>query len=149
MWERPDTEVRRYIGDKVTLQTLSTVERKRRNVSIDIETFENTSADELREMSNPEKVLRFLITNDDRAFKAAEIADGADVSRNSISTVLGRLEDRELVRHKGEYWAVGDEDRIRSFDGYRRATERLNRRYGTEDKSEWQKHAPDQSRRDE
>jgi hypothetical protein len=115
-------------------------------MAIDIETFENTPEEGLRETSNPERVLRFLVDNDDTAFKAAEIADGADVDENSISTVLGRLEARDLVRHKGEYWAIGHEDRVRSFGQYRRATERLNDRYGREDKGEWRAHAPEASR---
>lgn len=115
-------------------------------MSIDIETFEETPEEELREMSNPERVLQFLATNDDRAFKAAEIAERTEVNRNSISTVLARLEDRGLVRHKGEYWAIGDPERIRSFDGYQRATERLNERFGSEDVAAWRDHAPDQER---
>lgn len=110
-------------------------------MAIDIETFETTPEADLRELSNPEKVLQFLLANDDRAFKATEIAARTDVNENSIHTVLSRLEDRELVRHKGDYWAIGDRDRIRSFDRYRRATERLNERYGVEDKDEWRAHA--------
>ncbi|ELY42957.1 hypothetical protein [Natronorubrum tibetense] len=112
-------------------------------MSIDIETFEETPEEELRDLSNPEKVLQFLLTNDDKAFKAAEIAARTDINENSIHTVLGRLEERDLVRHKGEYWAIGDRDRIRSFGRYRRATERLNEQYGTEDKEEWRAHAVD------
>lgn len=115
-------------------------------MAIDIETFESTPESELQELTNPEKVLQFLIANDDKAFKAAEIADGADVNENSISTVLTRLEDRGLVRHKGEYWAIGEPERIRSFEKYRRATERLNERYGREDKDEWKRYAPDEGR---
>lgn len=117
-------------------------------MAIDIETFESTPESELRELTNPEKVLQFLVANDDKAFKAAEIADGADVNENSISTVLTRLEDRGLVRHKGEYWAIGEPERIRSFEKYRRATERLNDRYGSEDKDEWRRFAPDEGRGD-
>lgn len=112
-------------------------------MSIDIDTFENTPEEELRELSNPERVLQFLIANDDQAFKAAEIAERAEVNKNSISTVLGRLEERGLVRHKGEYWAIGHEERLQSFGQYRRATDRLNERYGEEDTNEWRKHAPD------
>lgn len=113
-------------------------------MAIDIETFENTSSEALRELSNPEKVLQFLEVNDDRAFKAVEIAEGADVNRNSISTVLGRLEERGLVRHKGEYWAIGDEERLQSFGRYRRATERANERLRVENVDAWREHAPDQ-----
>jgi Mn-dependent DtxR family transcriptional regulator len=112
-------------------------------MTIDIETFESTPADELRELSNPERVLRFLVTNDDKAFKAAEIADRTGVAKNSISTVLSRLAERDLVRHKGDYWAIGDEERLRSFGQYRRATERLNDRYGREDADEWREYAPE------
>ena len=70
-------------------------------MAIDIETFENTLEEGLRETSNPERVLRFLVDNDDTAFKTGEIAKEADINENSISTVLGRLEARDLVRHKG------------------------------------------------
>lgn len=112
-------------------------------MTIDIETFETTPAEELRELSNPERVLRFLVDNDDRAFTAVEIAERTGVKKNSISTVLARLEERELVRHKGDYWAVGDAERLRSFGQYRRATERLNDRYGPEDEAEWREHAPE------
>ena len=111
---------------------------------IDIERFESSSEEDLRELSNPETVLLFLVENDDKAFTAAEIADETGIARNSIGTVLSRLEDRDLVRHKGEYWALGDPDRIRSFGRYQRATQRLNDRYGEEDPDEWAEHAPEE-----
>lgn len=114
-------------------------------MTIDIETFETTPEEELRELSNPERVLQFLVANDDKAFKAVEIAERTGVNENSISTVLSRLAERELVRHKGEYWAIGHEERLQSFGQYRRATERLNDRYGEENKDEWREHAPEKS----
>lgn len=114
-------------------------------MTIDIETFETTPEEELREQSNPERVLQFLVANDDQAFKPVEIAERVGINKNSISTVLSRLADRELVRHKGDYWAIGHEERLRSFGQYRRATERLNDRYGREDKDEWREHAPEKS----
>lgn len=113
-------------------------------MAIDIETFENTPETELRELSNPEKVLGFLLANDGQAFEASEIATRANVNENSIHMVLGRLEERGLVRHKGSYWAIGDPDRIRSFGRYQRVTERLNERLGTEDKDAWRAHAAEQ-----
>lgn len=110
-------------------------------MAIDIDTFENTPEENLRELSNPEKVIGFLLANDDTAFKAVEIAERTGVKENSIHAVLGRLEDRELVRHKGDYWAIGDPERLESFGRYRRATERLNDRFGPEDAEAWREHA--------
>lgn len=33
----------------------------------------------------------------------------------SVGAVLSRLEDRGLVRYKGRYWAIGDDDRLASY----------------------------------
>lgn len=112
-------------------------------MSIDRDTFENATEEELAGRSNPERVLLFLIEHDDRAFRPKRIAEGADVNPEAIGTVLSRLEDRGLVEHKGRYWAIGDPDRVRSYGRYERATERLNERLGSEDKEAWHEHAPD------
>lgn len=69
---------------------------------IDIETFTEASADDLIEVTNAEKVVRFLIRNYDKAFTPFEIPEGAGVKKNSIRTVLRRLEERDLMRHKGD-----------------------------------------------
>lgn len=114
-------------------------------MSIDRNTFENATEEELSGRSNPERVLLFLVENDDRAFKPKRIAEGADVSRDVISTVLSRLEERGLVEHKGSYWATSDPERIRSYGQYERVTERLNERLGHEDKEAWREHAPKES----
>jgi hypothetical protein len=52
-------------------------------MSIDRDTFENTSEDDLADLSVPDQVLGFLATNEDRAFKAREIASqiGVDEGR--------------------------------------------------------------------
>lgn len=114
-------------------------------MSIDIDTFEEKSEAELAEMTNAERVLRFLAHNDDRAFKPAEIAEQTDVNKNSIGNVLRRLEDRELVRHKGPYWALTeDEERLSSFSTYLQTTAAFNDRLGEENPDEWAEHAPDE-----
>jgi transcription initiation factor IIE alpha subunit len=114
-------------------------------VSIDIDEFEEKSEAELADMTNGERVLRFLAHNDDRAFKPAEIAEQTGVNKNSIGNVLGRLEDRALVRHKGPYWAItDDEQRLASFSDYFQTTSALNERLGEEDPEEWAAHAPDE-----
>ncbi|WP_247729913.1 MarR family transcriptional regulator [Halovivax limisalsi] len=107
-------------------------------MSIDIDRFEEGSPDELRELSNPERVLRFLYGNRERAWKASEIAARTSVSENSIHPVLSRLEDRELVRHKGPYWAITDDlDRLRRAYDTHRVTQLFDDLYGSEDRDEW------------
>ncbi|MFC6723603.1 MarR family transcriptional regulator [Halobium palmae] len=115
-------------------------------MSIDRETFENTSEDELTELSVPDQVLGFLVAHEDRAFQAREIAAQTDLDEGAVSTALTRLKGRGLVEHKATYWAVTtDDDRLQSYSGYERATALYNERLGRESKDEWQEHAPEES----
>lgn len=92
-------------------------------MSIDRDTFERASEDELADVSVPERVLGYLLANRDRAFKA-----------------------RDLVEHKAAYWAVtDDEPRLRAYSGYERATALFNDRLGEEDEAAWRAHAPNDS----
>lgn len=113
---------------------------------IDIETFEEQSEDALGGgPSQPERVLSFLATNADQAFRASEIAQETDIPPNSIYPVLTRLEDRGLVRHKGTYWAITDDrERLRSLTQYELVTKSMNNLYGEEDPSEWINHIAEQ-----
>lgn len=112
-------------------------------MSIDIDEFEAKSEEELEGSTNPERVLRFLAENDDRAFEPSTIAREADVDPNSIGAVLKRLEDRGLVRHKASYWAITDDrERLREAASFSATTRALNERLGSEDPSEWQEHSP-------
>jgi Mn-dependent DtxR family transcriptional regulator len=100
---------------------------------IDIETFSEGSDEELTEVTNAEKVVRFLYRNNDKAFTPSEIAEGTGVKKNSISTVLRRLRQRDLVEHKGDYWAIGDEETVREAFQFHRIVEDLEDRFGAED----------------
>ncbi|PCR91662.1 MarR family transcriptional regulator [Natrinema ejinorense] len=112
-------------------------------MSIDRETFDRSSEDELEELSSTEQVLGFLAANDDRAFKATEIAARTELDGGTVSTALTRLKNRELVEHKGTYWAItSDEQRLERHDGYSRATRLFNEQLGTEEKAAWKEHAP-------
>ncbi|GGL42773.1 TrmB family transcriptional regulator [Halarchaeum grantii] len=112
-------------------------------MSIDRDTFENTSEDELADLSVPDQVLGFLAANEDRAFKAREIASQIDVDEGAVSTALSRLKDRDLVEHKATYWAITDDaERLESYSGYERATALFNEQRGVEDKDSWREHAP-------
>jgi len=55
-------------------------------MSIDRDTFEKTNEDELEELSVPDQVIGFLAANDDRAFKAREIASRIGVDEGAVST---------------------------------------------------------------
>jgi hypothetical protein len=112
-------------------------------MSIDRDTFENTSEDELAELSVPEQVLGFLSANEDRAFTAREIAAQIDIDDGAVSTALTRLKSRNLVEHKATYWAItGDAERLDGHSGYERATALFNDQLGMEDEESWREHAP-------
>ena len=114
-------------------------------LSIDRDTFENTSEDELEDLSVSDQVLGFLAAIEDRAFKAREIASQIGVDEGAVSTALSRLKDRGLVEHKATYWAVTDDtDRLDGYRGYERATALFNEEFGDEDKEAWREHAPEE-----
>ena len=102
---------------------------------ISIDEFEEH--DGSSELTNAERVLRFLIQNRDQAFKAAEIADETSINANSIHPVLKRLEERNLVRHKPPYWALGDLDTVRSASMFRSTAAFLDEELGSESREEW------------
>lgn len=106
---------------------------------IDIERFEDGPTEELRVngRTNGEQILSFLASSPDQAYTPKEIHKGTDIPRGSVGVVLSRLEDRGLVRHRGDYWAIADnqevEKTITAMATARAATERL----GPEDPEEW------------
>lgn len=113
-------------------------------MSIDRETFENASEEELAGLSVPDQVLAFLATHADRAFKAREIATQVGQDEGAVSTALSRLKECGLVEHKATYWAVTeDEERLSNYDGYERATQLFNEQLGEEDADAWREHAPE------
>jgi predicted transcriptional regulator of viral defense system len=83
----------------------------------DIEQFETAPETDLHhtvgDPANVTCVLEFLVEHADQAFTLKELRETNDVPRGSIGIVLSRLEDRGLVRHRGDYWAVGDERAVR------------------------------------
>ncbi len=113
-------------------------------MSIDRDTFENTSEEALAELSVPERVLGFLASHDDRAFKAREIASRTEIDEGAVSTALSRLKDRGLVVHKSTYWAITDDtERLEGYSGYERASALFDDRLGEEAADSWRDHAPD------
>lgn len=102
---------------------------------ISIDEFETHSPD--RRETNAERVVRFLVENRDKAYKAIEIAEAVDVDRNSIHPVLSRLEERGLVRHREPYWAVGDIEDVRDAMVFSSTATFLDETVGSESREEW------------
>lgn len=67
------------------------------------------------EGSQPYRVMHFLAEHPDQAFTQTEIHEATGINRNSVGVVLSRLDDRGLVRHKGRYWAIGEDDRLAAY----------------------------------
>lgn len=82
---------------------------------IDIDQFEAGDGVPVRPETNKGRVLAFLAANPEQAFRPSEVAEGAGVNPNSVGTVLSRLEDDGLVRHRDGYWAVGETDPVAEF----------------------------------
>jgi DNA-binding MarR family transcriptional regulator len=104
-------------------------------VPIDIDRFEEGSPPRRdTERTNAETVLAFLADSPDKAFTPKEIYEATDVPRGSVGVVLSRLEDRGLVRHRGDYWAITDDDeRLRSASQLHQFHESATEQYGEED----------------
>lgn len=87
------------------------------HMPISIDDFDKEPADtlNLKEGTQPYRILQFLAENNDQAFTQTEIHEGTDIKRGSVGAVLSRLEDRDLVRHRGRYWAIAADDRLASY----------------------------------
>ncbi len=86
------------------------LQSKLEHMPIDREEFERGSPEALDvgEGTHAETVLEFLVENDSKAYTQSEIHDEVGIKRGSLGAVLSRLEDADLVRHKGKYWAVSE-----------------------------------------
>lgn len=72
---------------------------------------------DLSEGTNAHTILSFLAARPDLGFTPKEIHEGTGVPRGSVGTTLSRLESHGLVRHRGEYWAIEEDDRVASVVG--------------------------------
>jgi len=127
------------------VDTSNTLANKEIHMPIDIETFESSPADRLQNSreTNADRVMRFLAAHTNKAFTQSEIRDATDIKAGSISVVLSRLENRGLVRHKGNYWALGEDDDVAAYTSMLESTRAANNRFGEEDMDEWLEYAAD------
>lgn len=86
-------------------------------MAIGIDEFESQPEEllNLDENTQAYKVIKFLAENSDKAFSPKEISGKTVIKKGSVGSVLSRLEERGLVRHKGKYWAIIEDDRLASF----------------------------------
>lgn len=84
---------------------------------INIDRFEDEPEDvlDIKEGTQPHTILSFLLTNDEHAFTQTEIHEATDIPRGSVGVVLSRLEERELVRHRGRYWTIAEDERLATY----------------------------------
>lgn len=110
---------------------------------ISIDAFESDAPP--GEPSVPEQLVAFLAANAERAYTRSELAAAIDADPNTVGTALSRLKDRSLVRHRGEYWAITEDDeRLRAAYDIHRASEYLDTRDGGIDSAAWDEAAPDE-----
>ncbi len=83
---------------------------------INIDRFDDEPTDvlDIKEGTQPHTILTFLAANDEQAFTQTEIHDATEIPRGSVGVVLSRLEERGLVRHRGRYWAIVEDERLAS-----------------------------------
>lgn len=67
---------------------------------------------DLIEGTNAWKLLSVLLEHRGVGFTAKELHDQTGVARGSVNPTLNRLEQAGLVRHKGDYWAATEDDRL-------------------------------------
>lgn len=107
--------------------------------SIDITEFESADPDELDGASPTERIVEFLASHDDRAWKAATIAERTGIDADTVSSLLSRLKKRGLVRHKRPFWAItDDEQRLVEARSVHATTERYDEQFGEENPEEWE-----------
>ncbi|MDZ7687984.1 MAG: TrmB family transcriptional regulator [Halobacteriales archaeon] len=92
--------------------------------------------------TNADAVLTFLSDNADKAYTLDEIHDTTGVKKGSLGTVLSRLRERGLVKHRGKYWTIEDDDRLASAASAELAESAVLEE-DEFDKEEWLEHAPD------
>jgi transcription initiation factor IIE alpha subunit len=104
---------------------------------INIDQFDDQPEDalDIEAGSQPHEILTFLATHDDHAFTQTEIHEETGIPPSSVGVVLSRLQDRNLVRHRGRYWAIAEDDRLASYAAQQGAssTSTVDNYYGEAD----------------
>lgn len=93
--------------------------------------------------TNADEVLSFLGDNPEKAYTIDEIHEATGIKKGSLGAVLSRLRERGLVKHRGKYWTVEDDDRLAGAAAAELA-ESAALEEDEFDKKEWLEHASDE-----
>lgn len=61
-------------------------------------------------------IVAFLLDHPETGFTPSEIAEATDIPEGSVGPTLQRLRKRDLVQHKGPYWAIADDDSLAAYE---------------------------------
>jgi predicted ArsR family transcriptional regulator len=107
--------------------------------TIDIDGFDNADGHEFAKRNDIERIVLFLDKHDDRAWKAATIAEQLGVDTDAVGAILSQLKERGLVRHKRPDWAITDDkERLQPAYQLHRHHEMADEQYGEEHLEELQ-----------
>lgn len=70
--------------------------------------FERIAETGVTPETNAERIVAFLTHHEDKAFKISEIQDRIGIKKGSVGPTLSRLEERGVVDHRANYWAISD-----------------------------------------
>lgn len=94
--------------------------------------------------TNAYRIISFLAQHPEHGFTPTEISEDTEVPMGSIGPTLQRLEQRGLVRHKGEYWAIAKDDRLLQLDAQMQSLEALARTDDEWDEVDWDEEGADE-----
>lgn len=72
--------------------------------------FDRISDERTHLDSKADRILNFLIRNEDKAYTQDEIAKETSVPQESVGPALDRLKERGSVERKSDYWRVSDHE---------------------------------------
>ncbi|KXA94739.1 hypothetical protein AKJ37_07335 [candidate division MSBL1 archaeon SCGC-AAA259I09] len=106
---------------------------------VDIDYFKKAPEKTLKieKGTNAKKTLNFLLKNPDKAFTRKEIMKATGIKNGSIGVTLSRLKEKGLVRHKGNYWALAEDDKIATLASEIYGTKTANEKLGEEAEEVW------------
>ncbi|MDZ7850701.1 MAG: helix-turn-helix domain-containing protein [Halodesulfurarchaeum sp.] len=98
---------------------------------------ENKGSIDLSEGSNAYAILSFLAEHPDQGFTPREVQTETGLPYGSIGPTLKRLEERDLVRHKEPYWAIGETEHLSTYAAMESTISAIESRYGSENPKDW------------